>query len=52
MFDKAKRKQVLEQAKLANPIPWNGRAVRNCLPMPHTALNPVRPSRLSEALNF
>ena len=36
---------VLVMAKQENPARWNGRAVRNCSPVPPTALNPVRPSR-------
>jgi len=32
-------------AKQVNPARWNGRAVRNCSPVPPTALNPVRLSR-------
>ena len=45
----AQREEVLKNAKQANPVRWNGRDVRDCSPVPPTALNPVRPSRLAEA---
>lgn len=45
----ARREQVLKNAKQTNPVRWNGRDVRDCSPVPPTALNPVRPSRLAEA---
>ena len=48
----ASRKTVLMKARQANPARWNGRVVRNCLPVAPTALNPVRPSRLSESVDF
>ena len=41
----ARRESVLIKAKQVNPARWNGRAVRNCSPVPPTALNPVRLSR-------
>ena len=41
----ARRESVLVMAKQVNPARWNGRAVRNCSPVPPTALNPVRLSR-------
>ena len=41
----ARRESVLVMAKQENPARWNGRAVRNCSPVPPTALNPVRPSK-------
>ena len=45
----ARRESVLVMAKQVNPARWNGRAVRNCSPVPPTALNPVRPSKRVEA---
>ena len=45
----ARRERVLLKAKQANPVRWNGRNVRNCSPVPPTALNPVRPSKRVEA---
>lgn len=45
----ARRELVLLKAKQANPVRWNGRNVRNCSPVPPTALNPVRPSKRVEA---
>ena len=45
----AQREEVLLKAKGANPARWNGRAVRDCSPVPPTALNPVRPSKRVEA---
>lgn len=41
----AQREEVLLKAKGANPARWNGRDVRDCSPVPPTALNPVRPSK-------
>ena len=45
----ARCERVLLKAKQANPVRWNGRNVRNCSPVPPTALNPVRPSKRVEA---
>ena len=45
----AQREEVLLKAKGANPARWNGRDVRDCSPVPPTALNPVRPSKRVEA---
>ena len=41
----AQREEVLKNAKQAHPVRWNGRDVRDCSPVPPTALNPVRPSK-------
>ena len=41
----AKRKQVLEAAKQANPMRWSGN-VRNCKPAGPVTLNPDKPENV------